>query len=145
MVKSTDLGTVSILCIIFTAKWDTEQAHACNKHGMLSGDGMYTEAQKITCMCMMFTWSCVFKPDVLMFWNGPTLQPMCDRFRKQEYDWVSLGIPSTLQKEKNGWHITVVFGDDVLALKTKSNNLHQLETCYTGVQSISIYCCTCQL
>ena len=79
-----------------------------------------------------------------MFWNWPTLQSMCDRFRKQEYDWVSLGIPSTLQKGTNGWHITVLFGDDVLALKTKSNNLHQLETWYTGLQSISIYCCTCQ-
>ena len=42
LVKSTDLGTVSILYIIFTAKWDTQQAHACNKHGMLSWDGMYT-------------------------------------------------------------------------------------------------------
>ena len=50
MTKSTDLGTVSILCIIFTAKWDTQQAHACNKHGILSCDGMYTEAQKITCI-----------------------------------------------------------------------------------------------
>ena len=47
--------------------------------------------------------------------------------------------------KKNGWHITGVFGDDVLALKTKSNNLHQLETCYTGLQSISIFCCTCHL
>ena len=42
MVKSTDLGTVSILCTIFTAKWDTKQAHACNKNGMPSSDGMDT-------------------------------------------------------------------------------------------------------
>ena len=145
MVKSTDLGTVSIPCIIFIAKWDTQQAHACYKHGILSCDGMYTEAKKITCMCMMFTSHCVFKPDVLMFWNWPTLQSMCDRFWKQEYDWVSLGIPFTLQNEKNGCHIRVVFGDDVLALKTKSNNLHQLETCHTGLRSISIYCCTCEI
>ena len=60
--------------------------------------------------------------------------------------WLSITWnPFYLTKGKNGWHITGMFGDDVLALKTKSNNLHQLETCYTGLQSISIYCCTCQL
>ena len=40
------------------------------------------------------------------------------------------------------WHISIGFGTDVLALKTESN--HLLATCYTGLQSISIYCCTYQ-
>ena len=78
-----------------------------------------------------------------MFLNGPTLQSLCDKYRKQEYHWVSLGIPSTFQKEIR-WHILIGFGTDVLALKTKSIHLHLLETCYTGLQSISTYCCTYQ-
>ena len=55
-----------------------------------------------------------------------------------EYHWEFL-LPS-----KNGWHITIRFGDNVPALKPESNHLHLFETCYTGLQSISIYGCTCQ-
>ena len=33
VVKSTGLGTVSILCIKSIAKWDTKQVHACKMHG----------------------------------------------------------------------------------------------------------------
>ena len=80
---------------------------------------------------------------VPMFSYGPTSQSICDRYRKQDYDGVSLGIPSTFQKEM-GWHITIGFGADGLAWMIKSNHLHLLETCYTGLQSISTYCCTCQ-
>ena len=78
-----------------------------------------------------------------MFSNAPSLQSIYDKYRKQEYHWVSLGIPSTFQKEIR-WYITIGFGTDVLALKSKSNHLHLLETCYTGLQSIFTYCCTCQ-
>ena len=145
MVKSTDLGTVSILCFPspFTAKWDTEQAHACNKHGILSCDGMYTEAQKITCMCMMVLCIQTWCSDVLI-WPYITINVW--QIQKTRI-WLSITWnPFYLTKRKKKWmtYYSCVWGW-CSCIITKSNNLHQLETCYTGLQNISIYCCTCQL
>ena len=143
VVKSTDLGTVSILCIISIAKWDTKQVHACKMHGTQLRWHVHMSSEKsVECEWCWLDLVCsnLIAP---MFLNGPTLQSLCDKYRKQEYHWVSLGIPSTFQKEIR-WHISIGFGTDVLALKTKSIHLHLLETCYTGLQSISTYCCTYQ-
>ena len=143
VVKSTDLGTVSILCIKFIAKWDTKQVHACKMHRTQLRWHVHMSSEKsLECeWCLLgFVCSNLKAP---MFLNGPTLQSLCDKYRKQEYHWVSLGIPPTFQKEIR-WHISIGFGTDVLALKTKSIHLHLLETCYTGLQSISTYCCTYQ-
>ena len=62
IIKSTNLATLPIIYIIFTAKLDTKQTHACNKHGLLSRDDMSNTFRKLTWIQMMFTWSCVFKP-----------------------------------------------------------------------------------
>ena len=143
VVKSTDMGTVSILCIISLAKWDTKQVHACKMHGTPLRWHVHMSSEKsLECEWCSLDLVCS-NLRAPMFLNGPTLQSLCDKYKKQEYHWVSLGISSPFQKEIRG-HISIGFGTDVLALKTKSIHLHLLETCYSGLQSISTYCCTYQ-
>ena len=87
---------------------------------------VHISSEKIKWMRIIFTSSCIFKPQSF-------------QMDLHYNDWESLGIPSTFQKEMV-WQITIGLGAAVLALETKSNHWKHA----TGLQSISIYCCTCQ-
>ena len=128
--------------------------------------------RKLTWIQTMFTWSCVFEPqsyDVFK-WTYKTISMwQIQKTRIWLTDWVSLGIPSTLQKRRitsynliwswcscikdniksatsigNMTSYNLIWSWCVLALKTLLKQLHLLETCYKGLQSISTYCCSCQ-
>ena len=100
--------------------------------------------RKITWMEMMFTWSCVFKPQSshVFKWTYNALNMW--QIQKKPRIWLSITWNHFYIPKQIGWYTTIGFGVDVLALKPKSNHLHLLETCYTGQQSLSTYCCTHQ-
>ena len=100
--------------------------------------------RKITWMEMMFTWSCVFKPQSshVFKWTYNTLNMW--QIQTKPRIWLSITWNHFYIPKQIGWYTTIGFGVDVLALKPKSNHLHLLETCYTGQQSLSTYCCTHQ-
>ena len=109
----------------------------------LSWDGMYTWAQKITWMRMMFTWSCVLKPQSSFVFKWTYITIIMWQIQKTRISlsitWNSVYFPKRNKMTYFNWVWNWCF-----ALKTKSIHLHLLETCYTGLQSISTYCCTYQ-
>ena len=121
-MESTDFGTVSILCIIFTAKWASTQAHAFNKHGMLSWDGMYCNiSSEKSLECKWCSLDLVYSSlNIPMFSNGPTYnQYVMDTENKNmtEYHLESL-LPS-----KKTWDDILELGLELMFLNQRQNQI----------------------
>ena len=145
VVKSADLGTGSILCIISIAKWDTKQVHACKIHGTKLRWHVNMSSENYLNLQMMFTWSCVFKPQgsYVCKWTYPTLQSICDKYRKQEYHWVSLGIPSNFPKRNKMAYFNWVW-NWCSRIKAKINLSTSIGNMLLRAVNISTYWCTYQ-
>ena len=139
-VKSADLGTASILLSYSQLNATRRQAHACYKlgcsHGMACTHKFRKNKLNENYVHLIL---CIQTSEFL---NGPPLQAICDRYRHMNMieNHMKFLLPS-----KKKWDDILQLEWELLFLYLRQNQITHIYWKHaTGLQSIAMYCCTCQ-